>query len=164
MNKKIPLTQGKFAIVDNEDHEWLSQWGWYYSRTGKTGYAKRNVWLKGKRTQLFMHRLILDPAKDILTDHVNGNSLDNRRENLRECSRKENARNSHRYKRNTSGYMGASFHKGCRKWRAHIVVDGKQLHQGYFDDLEQAAHAYDAAALELHGEFATLNFPQEKRP
>jgi len=162
MSRQIPLTQGKFAIVDDEDYKWLSQQKWYYSLDKRTGYALRKIIVNGKHTSQRMHRAILGLKRGEITDHVNRNGLDNRRCNLRKCTQSQNNRNSRKNRNNTSGYIGVSWNKEKGRWSAYIKCNTKQIHLGYFDDLEQAAQAYDIAALELHGAFATLNFPQEE--
>jgi len=156
MSKKIPLTQGKFAIVDDEDYEWLSQWKWAYHPTG-TGYAIRFIQVAGKQKGVLMHRMILDVPHDMETDHINHNGLDNRRTNLRICSHAENMANKRKYKNNTSGYIGVYWDKERGQWRAQI--QGHGIHLGRFNDVKEAARAYDRAASELHGEFALLNLP-----
>ena len=93
------------------------------------------------------------------TDHRNGDGLDNRRSNLRDATAGENSRNTRVHLDSASGLKGVSWYKRSRKWRAHIHVGTKQQHLGYFATAEEAAHAYDDAARELHGEYATVNFP-----
>lgn len=161
--KKIPLTQGFVAIVDAADYEWLSQWNWAILKRGPLLYAKRNAWLgDGKRRSVQMHRLVLgltDPSIHI--DHIDGNGLNNTRGNLRICTQQENMRNRRLNSNSTSGYKGVSWYKDRAKWHAQIVVNGKYHHLGHFITAEEAARAYDAAAIELHGEFARLNFEVE---
>ena len=155
--KEIPLTQGKFALVDDEDFEWLNQWKWSYH---KIGYAKRNIYLGGGRKApkyqtIKMHRLILGTPTDKDTDHINRDQLDNRRENLRVCTRTQN-----QYNRGTWGvspFRGVSWFKETEKWRAKITKGGHSIHIGYFYSERDAARAYDLKATELFGEFAFLN-------
>lgn len=158
MTKEIRLTQGKIALVDDEDFEWLNQWRWYY----RQGYARRNFYrMPGKGKTILMHRLILKTPDGFETDHVDGDGLNNRRINLRNCLRADNARNVGRTLRNTSGYKGATWHKQCRKWQAQIEINSKSIYLGLYNNAEDAAHAYDTKARELFGKFACVNFQEE---
>lgn len=158
MTRKIPLTRGKVALVDNVDYEWLSQTKWYCSQRG---YAVREipqaiVRATGHSGFFRMHRVLMN-APDLLTiDHINGDTLDNRRINLRLASQAQQTRNCRRNKRNTSGYKGVSWNAEKGKWSAR--AGGKpRLFLGYFDTAEQAAIAYNKAARQLFGEFCRLN-------
>lgn len=159
--KKIPLTQGKFAIVDDEDYERIVAMGsWHFNN----GYASSSLAYKkpngkwGKKT-LYMHRAImhLDFLDKRLIDHINHDRLDNRRKNLRICSHLQNIRNSKKQKNNTSGYKGVSFNKNSQKFRAQIRFNNKNMCIGSFECPKEAAKAYNEAALKYHGEFANLN-------
>ena len=99
-------------------------------------------------------------TKEDVVDHINHDPLDNHRHNLRLATRSQNAANVGPYANNTSGYKGVDFNQG--KWRARITQHGKRHFLGTFDTAEEAARAYDSKALELFGEFASLNFPEEK--
>lgn len=149
--KYIPLTQGKRTIVDDDMYEYLTCWDWHYA----TGYAKRADWDNGKMKIIRMHHIIL-PLKDGLQcDHINGNRLDNRKENLRLVTKAQNMMNRGLQKNSTSGYKGVNKHQG--KWRAYILEYGKQKHLGVFKDKKEAAKAYNTMAKKLHGEYAVLN-------
>lgn len=154
--KEIKLTKGAVAIVDNEDYEKLKNYSWYLS---DTGYASTTTWDKVSKKSIHkkMHRMIIGAESGMDVDHINGNRLDNRKSNLRVCTRAENLKNSSIRSDNSSGYKGVSFFKPIKKWRAYIGVNGKHIPLGYFDDPIEAAKAYNKAALELHGEFAKLN-------
>ena len=167
MSKTIELTQGRVALVDDEDYEWLSKYRWFYNSSYRQGYANRNLRkADGKRTTAGMHRDILKHCgfdmSGLETDHKNHDKLDNRRKNLRPATFRQNQRNRKRYASNTSGYTGVALASGNRGWHAYIKYRGKQKFLGYFSNPEDAARAYDHAALELHSEFATLNLPEEK--
>lgn len=157
--KTIPLSRGKFAKVDDADYEHLNQWKWHYSATG---YAVRNTNGSGKRTSVYMHIEILKPPIGMEGDHRNLDKLDNRRGNLRVCTRRQNVANRAVNKNNVSGYKGVYKEiRGNRKnpfW-ARIRVNGKCLYLGFFPTDIEAARAYDEAAKKLFGEFAYLNFP-----
>lgn len=162
MAKQIPLTQGKFAVVDDQDYEWLSQWKWHYSHSRNTGYAVR--WEKagkGKQAKIRMHRVILRAPDDALVDHIDGDGLNNQRSNLRLCSLIDNARNSSGAKGSTSVYKGVSWDKQSKGWRSTIYADGKTHHLGIYLDEVFAAKVYDLAAKAHHSDFARLNFPDE---
>ncbi len=159
--KKIYLSgqlgQGKFAIVDNEDFEWLNQWKWnfdrgYAYRTQRIGLRKFN-----KKKNIQMHRLILKNPKGLISDHINGNRLDNRRKNLRVVNAQQSAFNTGLSSRNKFGYKGVSFQKEKEKYRAYIKINGHQKHLGYFKTKEEAALAYNEKAKNYHGEYARLN-------
>lgn len=144
--KEIPLTQGKFALVDDSDYEWLSKIKWCFD--GR--YAARGQ--NGKH--ILMHREINQTPGGMDTDHINGNGLDNQRKNLRSCTHSQNRMNVARQVNNTSGYKGVTWFKRDSKWMAYIKVDGKQIHLGLFDTIEEASIAYQTAAMRLHGEFS----------
>ncbi|WP_342480447.1 HNH endonuclease [Paenibacillus sp. FSL L8-0340] len=151
--REIPLTQGKVALVDDEDYEELAIFHWLYD--GR--YAIRKV--KG-RSKEYMHRQLMPVHESgVVVDHVNGNPLDNRRSNLRAATFQQNAANSKIHAHNTSGYRGVSFYKRgkAKKWRAHITIDGLQHSLGYFVTAEEAAEAYNRKAIEVFKEFASLN-------
>jgi len=152
--KIIPLTKGYEAIVDDEDFEWLSQWKWSASPKRHTVYARRS------KDGVYMHRLILGiKDKSILCDHMNRNGLDNQKANLRACTRSENQINRRRACHHKNRFIGVTFNKRCRKYQVLIYCRNKKHSVGYFDSEEDAAHARDKKAKELHGDFATLNFP-----
>lgn len=153
--KKIPLTQGKMALVDDSDYDWLVELGkWHYS---SLGYAhKKSSKSEGQRS-LYMHRLILNPPNEKYTDHVNGNKLDNRKENLRVCDRHQNMYNMKTPSNNTSGYKGVFLSDSGKKWRSRIIFKHKKINLGTFDTPQQAALAYNKAAKVYAGVFAKLN-------
>ena len=154
--KRIPLTQGKFAIVDDEDFEYLSQFKWCASKNGNRYYAKRSIWENGRRFLLPMQNAIMGVPHGVIVDHIDQNGLNNTRHNLRVCTRAENNYNKGKQKNNTSGFKGVS--RDRRKWCAVIWMNRTRKHLGFFSTPEEAARAYDAAARELHGDFACTNF------
>ncbi len=152
--RRIPLTRGKYAIVDPKDYEWLVKYKWHANgRQGGILYA-----VNQKRQR--MHRLIMNAPKEKLVDHINGNGLDNRRANLRLATYTQNSWNSrHGIGQGTSRYKGVIWYKRNKKWEAVISVNGRRKHLGYYKKEIDAARAFDKAAKERRGEFAVLNFP-----
>ena len=162
--KLIPLTQGKFAIVDNEDYIYLSKLKWHIQKVKGLIYAKNCVYLGGGRNNqrsenTFMHRLIMGASKGQQIDHINGNGLDNRKCNLRFCTQMGNNRNARCRTPKSSKFKGVCVQNRIKKpWQASITVDYKQRWLGSYATQEEAAKAYDAAARKYYGEFACPNF------
>jgi len=157
--KLIPLTQGKFAIVDAHDYERLSKYRWCAVKSRRTYYAIRSV--KRSRVQIRMHRMLLNAPPGLLVDHINNNGLDNRRSYLRLCTHAQNALNQRPHRGTSSRYKGVGWDKSKKKFRASITHHYKRIHLGYFKCEIEAAKAYDKKAKELFGEFAYLNFPDQ---
>lgn len=139
------------AMVSDEDLNMLSQFKWYLDSKGYAYMTKR--FGMGIRKTTRMHRLIMNAPKGMSVDHINGNTLDNRRENLRICSHTENLKNLKKPKNNKSGIKGVSWYPKSNKWRAVITSNGKFYHLGLFADKMKAKEAYDTKAKELYGEF-----------
>jgi hypothetical protein len=156
MTKEIELTRGMVALVDDDDFDELNGFLWRACKNGKTWYAIAN---SGKTT-ITMHREIMGNPKDLVIDHINCDGLDNRRENLRPCSKQENIQRAGAYKTNSSGYKGVTKTFLSKKYSARIKVNNKHFHLGCYNSLEDAARAYDEAAKKYHGKFAFLNFPE----
>jgi hypothetical protein len=154
--KEIKLTKGKVTIVDNDMFDYLNQWKWFFNGT----YAARNIrTINGhrRRKTYFMHHLILQPPNGMDIDHINRNPLDNRLCNLRICTRSQNRINSKIRTDNKSGVTGVDWCKLNKKWQARIEKDGKRIHLGRYDNLEDAKNAYNEKAKELYGEFILVN-------
>lgn len=150
---KIPLTQGEFTIVDAEDYALLSKFHWQCWKGPWNNYAKGVV--EGKNIPL--HRFLLNPSRDKVVDHINGDGLDNRRSNLRIVTTSQNGMNRKLSKNNSSGYKGVCYNKQRGKWMAYIMFEKKQRTIGYFANSLEAAKAYNKEASRLFGEFAKLN-------
>lgn len=154
--KTIPLTQGKEALVDDEDFEKLSRFKWFAWEQCGVFYALRNSRIKEtrKRTIVRMHREVLGSPITQKIDHKDGDGLNNQRSNLRVSTRVGNNQNARKRTDNTVGLKGVYFHKQCKKFGAQIQSEGKRRHLGLFKTPEEAHAAYCAAASELHGDFA----------
>jgi len=146
--REVPLTKGKTALVSDEDYERVMQHSWCMH---PQGYAKARI----NKKYVLMHRWIMGAKDGEELDHINGNKLDNRRENLRFCTHSQNQGNVQLLSSNGSGYKGVDWNKYHKKFRARCLV-----FLGYFDTPEDAARAYDEKAKIVFGEFARLNFPE----
>jgi hypothetical protein len=157
--KQIPLTKGQIALVDDEDFEYLNQFKWCAVKARDTYYAIRSGYDKGRKPQIKMHRFISELAdSNILCDHKDGNGLNNQKHNLRVSNKSQNGMNRGPQKNGTSKYKGVSWFAKANKWMAKITINKKQMYIGCFNDIEDAAKAYDEKAKEIFGEFAWLNF------
>lgn len=159
---EIPLTKGQVALIDDEDFELVSQYSWH-TNTNPSGncYARG---CKGKnRKQILMHRLILRVSQNQFIDHINGDGLDNRKENLRITTHTQNNMNKHK-SWGFSKYKGVYWNKKENKWIAHLKKNSKRIFLKRFNSEIDAALAYDAKARELFGEFARPNFSERSRP
>ena len=151
---EIPLTQGLSAIVDDEDFERLSKQKWCYNKGYAVRYGK-NIY--GKNVTVRMHILLLGRIEGFEIDHINGNGLDNRKINLRHVTHGQNMQNQKPMNGKTSRYKGVSWHKQIKRWTVRIKHRGKRVALGCFGNEEDAAKAYNVAALHLFGENAKLN-------
>jgi hypothetical protein len=143
--KTIPLTQGREAIVDDEDYGYLSQWKWHFDGHYAARNRSRKKGCKGPML-IRMHRMIQETSEAV--DHINHNKLDNRRSNLRPVTHQQNCLNMPLSPTNTSGYTGVSAGEGG-KWLARLKTNGKLKHLGTFDTPEEASKAYKAAKDKL---------------
>lgn len=152
--KTIQLTKGKFAIVDDDDYDWIMKWKWYVN---SNGYAVRAIRNASTHKDIRMHREIANTPEGMDTDHINGNKLDNRKCNLRICTRSENHRNRCKLQGTASRYKGVTWNDRLKKWQTRIDIPGKQIYLGYYNNEISAALAYNEAAKRIFGEFAKLN-------
>jgi len=155
--KKLTVSGYEVLVDDAHENLLVSGPAWSVSTRDNLHYLRRkNGSERGGRSAEFLHRLILDCPEGMVIDHINGNGLDNRTENLRTCSHAENMRNRKRHKNNKSGYKGV--YRDCRRerlqWRAQIRFEGKKLSIGSYETPEEAHKAYMIEAKNLHKEFA----------
>lgn len=167
--KLVPLTRNQFAIVDAEDYPSVMEHKWYADK-GRYKNGKYRAQRTEKRHTIFLHHFIMgDPPEGYVTDHINGNPLDERKSNLRFCTRQQNIWNQ---SKKSGKHIRQSKYKGVTKgrfkektqqqmWKAYIGCGGKVTYLGTFLTEKEAAKAYDAKALKLFGEFARINFPKK---
>jgi hypothetical protein len=150
---------GEFEILyDDEDYEKVSKYNWFIDKhKGDSFYVRAFIYKNGKCSCLRIHRLITNCTKDKMVDHINGDTLDNRKCNLRVCSNQENSMNSKSYKNSSSNFKGVTWHKKANKWAASIMKDYKTIYLGLFENEMDAALVYNGAAKYLFKEFACLN-------
>ena len=164
MTKQIPLSgqkgEGKFALVDDEDFDAVSVHTWNLFH----GYA---VTFGGnsKQSKLRLHRLITgDPPSGLVVDHIDGNGLNNQKANLRFITHAQNTQNKSSHRDSTSRFKGVSWHSRRNFWVAQIQFNKIRYHLGYFTSELDAARAYNAAAIQYHGEYARLNVIPDDEP
>lgn len=157
--KTVPLTKGKFALVDDADYEAVSQFKWYAVKIGRRFYAIRPIRKPdGQKTTQYMHRFLMPGVAEV--DHIDGDGLNNSREkNLRSVTRQQNLQGFQRQRLGkTSKFRGVCWCRTYSKWLVRIKVDRRNIHVGYFEEELDAARARDAAARKYFGEGASLNF------
>ncbi len=151
MTKSIPLSHGKFALVDDDDFERVSKYKWHYDKV--TGYARACV--NGK--WLFLHRFIMGAVTGEIIDHKDTNKLICKKDNLRFCTKRQNHMNTKKPTTNTSGYKGVSWDKVRNKFTSQIKVNQKHIFLGRFEEAKDAARCYNEAAKKYFGDFANIN-------
>lgn len=153
--KQILLTRGRYATVDDSDVELIQAMKWQYHRDGwGKEYAVHKARLAGKFVTVYMHRLIMGARKGQYVDHKDNDGLNNRRDNLRIATMRQNIQNSKKKTGCSSAYKGVTLNKALSLWRASV----NNQFLGYFEDERHAALAYDLNAKYLYGEFARTNF------
>jgi len=158
--KEIKLTQGLIAFVDDDDFERLNSFKWFAHKSGNAYYAETIISVGYKKQDVLkMHRLVMNLGRcEMVVDHKDMNGLNNTKENLRVCTRSQNAMNKKSQTGSFSKYKGVSYHKRNKKFQAEITINSKKKHIGYYHKDVDAAIAYDNKAIEFFGEFAVLNF------
>jgi hypothetical protein len=160
--RRIYLGDDEWTIVDPDVYYRLGNFKWHLVGSKGKFYAVRSVKIDDTRTTIVrLHREIMNAPVGLVVDHRFGNSLDNRRENLRLATHSQNLCNKQKTKSKTSSrYIGVWYRKRHRRWCADIRHNKKKIWLGSFDSEIDAAKAYDNAAIKYHGEFARLNFPK----
>lgn len=160
--RKIDLGEGKFTIVEPPDYYRLQHFKWWLHSNGTNLYAARTAITDDLQSKIiFLQRQIMQPPDDLVVDHKNCVSLDNRLANLRVVTQAENMRNRRKRKNTSSRFIGVWFDKKRNKWTAQIRYQGKKLWLGRFTSEIDAAKAYDVTAKKYFKEFARLNFPED---
>lgn len=157
--RAIPLTKGKYALVSDEDYERVSQFKWtaLHSSDGHIWYAYRQPTVNGKRKNVYLHRFVLNEPDGHLVDHINGDGLDCRRENLRLATEQQNRWNRSRRIQWKSRYVGVV--RDHNRFQARAHAHGERMYFGSYPSEVMAAEVYDAVVRRLRGEFARTNFP-----
>lgn len=159
--KALSLSRGKVTVVDDDVYEWASKFKWHALKMREAFYAARTTSkkLEGKKANVLLSREIMKPSKGLQIDHKDGDSLNNRRENLRIATEQQNKWAYRKpNKRGSSKYRGVRWYAPNQKWQARIQCAGEEIYLGYFVVEEDAALAYDEAAKKYFGEFACPNF------
>jgi|SRR3989304_10592370 len=153
--KTIKLTQGKVALIDDEDFDRINKFKWTADKSKNTFYAIRRRF--GKK--IYLHRVIINIEKGQIIDHIDGNGLNNQKSNLRICTQSENSMNKKKKTGNIGKFKGVHWNEERKKWKVEIKKKEKRIFLGRFDNQYEAAIAYDQAAIKYFGNFARLNFP-----
>jgi hypothetical protein len=154
--KEIILTQNKVALVDDEDYNELNKYNWCAYHDDNMWYARRGTNRNKIQKTILMHREILNAPKGIMIDHINGDGLDNRKENIRLCNNLINGQNRHTVY-GTSQYQGVYSPRNNKKWMSRITINKRLFYLGSFNSEKLAAIAYNIAALKYYGADAKIN-------
>lgn len=158
MAKQIPLTRGKFALVDDEDYERLINFKWNCTTFGYATRSIKNKSTNGKHVVIWMHREIMNTPKGMDTDHIDGDKLNNKKTNLRICTRSQNNMNQKPQRtKYSSKYKGVYFYKKYNKWGSQININKTKHFIGFYENEEEAAYAYNEKSKEMFGEYAIIH-------
>ena len=142
-------------MVDDDVAQQIRGKAWYLD---KDGYVARKTTIAGKKgRKVYLHRQVVDAQKGPIIDHADQNKLNNTRSNLRIADKAKNGMNLKKKPDTTSRHKGVTWNKQCNKWQATIKANGKNFYLGVFHSEDEAGHVYNKAAIQLHGEFASLN-------
>ena len=161
--KLLPLTKDKFALVDDDDYYWLSQWNWFAVEIKNIWYARRSkkkgVLRSNEKYEIYLHRIVMKCSNiNFVIDHLDKNGLNNQKENLRICTKSENNKHTSSHKNSSSQYLGVSYDKNRNKWSANLMNNGKRILFKRYNTEIEAAKAYDITAKTQFGVYANLNF------
>lgn len=146
-----------YAVVDEEDYERVKHLRWMLTKKGYVTYRP------DMHTHVMLHNLVMNVPNSSGVDHIDRDKLNNQKHNLRITTNSIQGQNRGRFKNNSTGFRGVSYHKGHNKFQASIKFNYQAIHIGYFETKEEAARAYDKMAITLFGITAEVNFPQEVR-
>lgn len=157
--KLIPLTRGFFAKVDDEDYDFLMQWKWHVRKNKNVYYAARDSKRDecGNHPKIHLHRVIMNTPANMMVDHKDFNGLNCQKNNMRNCTRSQNAMHSRYHRSISSKYFGVCYDKDRNKWMANLMFNKKAIHIGRFNTEIEAAKARDLMAIKYFGEYANLN-------
>lgn len=158
---QVPLTRGYVALIDAADADEVLAHRWSAHQSNANVYARRQVRVEGRMAYIWLHRFLMQAPGNMQVDHINLDSLDCRRANMRLATQAQNSQNQRKRKTSAAPYKGVTFADG--RYCVRIQYDGTRKYLGRFGNAEDAARAYDAVAREQFGEFARLNFPDERR-
>lgn len=152
--KRVKLTCGKYALIDDEDFDRIEKHSWHLVKIGSVFYAATGIWNGSNMTTYYLHRFIMNTPKRLVTDHIDGNGLNNQKSNLRVCTSSQNHMNTGLQKNNTSGYRGVMWYKRDKKWLAVIKIDKKLINLGKYKEKSKAIEIRSKAEKKYYKEFA----------